>query len=173
MSHDLRTDLIQLLPRLRRFARGLAGNADQADDLLQASLEKALRNLDGFTRGTRMDAWMFRIIRNTWIDVVRARRMTLDYDTEAADTIIGSDGHTTTEAHLHLAEVRRAIATLPEDHRTVLLLVCVEGLRYREVADLLEVAQGTVMSRLSRARQVLAARLNETPAGAQQEGFSR
>lgn len=173
MSHDLRTDLIQLLPRLRRFARGLAGNADQADDLVQASLEKALRNLDGFTRGTRMDAWMFRIIRNTWIDVVRARRTTLDYDTEAAGTIIGSDGRTTTEAHLHLAEVRRAIATLPEGQRTVLLLVCVEGMRYREVAQILDIPHGTVMSRLSRARLALSARLNETPTVAQQKGYSR
>lgn len=173
MSNDPRTDLIQLLPRLRRFARGLAGTADQADDLVQASLEKALRNLDSFAHGTRMDAWMFRIIRNTWIDTVRARRATLDYDTEAADTIIGSDGRTTSEARLHLAEVRRAIASLPEDQRTVLLLVCVEGLRYREVAQMLDIPQGTVMSRLSRARLALAARLNETPPGAQQQGYSR
>lgn len=163
MTQDMRHDLIALLPRLRRFARGLAGAADQADDLVQASVEKALRNLDGFTTGTRMDAWMFRIIRNTWIDTVRARRETVDYDTEAADTIIGSDGRTTTEARLHLAEVRRAMASLPGDQRAVLMLVCVEGMRYREVAEVLEIPEGTVMSRLSRARLALAEKLKDKP----------
>ena len=163
MPHDLRHDLIALLPRLRRFARGLAGAADQADDLVQASVEKALRNLDGFTTGTRMDAWMFRIIRNTWIDTVRARRDTVDYDTEAADTVLGSDGRRTTEARLHLAEVRRAMASLPEDQRAVLMLVCVEGLRYREVAEVLDIPEGTVMSRLSRARLALADKLQDKP----------
>ncbi|MBR2655306.1 MAG: sigma-70 family RNA polymerase sigma factor [Loktanella sp.] len=163
MTQDMRHDLIALLPRLRRFARGLAGAADQADDLVQASVEKALRNLDGFTTGTRMDAWMFRIIRNTWIDTVRARRDTVDYDAEAANTIIGSDGRTTTEARLHLAEVRRAMASLPEDQRAVLMLVCVEGLRYREVAEVLDIPEGTVMSRLSRARLALAEKLKDKP----------
>ena len=163
MPHDLRHDLIALLPRLRRFARGLAGAADQADDLVQASVEKALRNLDGFTTGTRMDAWMFRIIRNTWIDTVRARRDMVDYDTEAADTVLGSDGRRTTEARLHLAEVRRAMASLPEDQRAVLMLVCVEGLRYREVAEVLDIPEGTVMSRLSRARLALADKLQDKP----------
>ncbi|MFU8823652.1 sigma-70 family RNA polymerase sigma factor [Yoonia sp.] len=163
MTQDMRHDLIALLPRLRRFARGLAGAADQADDLVQASVEKALRNLDGFTTGTRMDAWMFRIIRNTWIDTVRASRETVDYDAEAANTIIGSDGRTTTEARLHLAEVRRAMASLPEDQRAVLMLVCVEGLRYREVAEVLDIPEGTVMSRLSRARLALAEKLKDKP----------
>lgn len=160
---DPRTELIQLLPRLRRFARGLAGATDQADDLVQASVEKALRNMHGFAAGSRMDAWMFRIIRNTWIDTVRARRDTVAYDTEAADTIIGSDGRQTTEARLHLAEVRRAMAGLPDDHRDVLMLVCVEGMRYREVAEMLDIPEGTVMSRLSRARLALAEKLKDTP----------
>ncbi len=163
MTQDMRHDLIALLPRLRRFARGLAGAADQADDLVQASVEKALRNLDGFTTGTRMDAWMFRIIRNTWIDTVRASRETVDYDAEAANTIIGSDGRTTTEARLHLAEVRRAMASLPGDQRAVLMLVCVEGMRYREVAEVLDIPEGTVMSRLSRARLALAEKLKDKP----------
>ena len=163
MSPDPRTELIQILPRLRRFAQGLTGAADQADDLVQASIEKALRHLDSFTTGTRMDAWMFRIIRNTWIDTIRARRATVEFDTDAADTLIGSDGRTTTEARLHLAEVRRAMADLPEDQRVVLMLVCVEGMRYREVAEALDIPEGTVMSRLSRARLALADKLKDKP----------
>ncbi|MFN3663550.1 RNA polymerase sigma factor [Yoonia sp.] len=173
MPQDLRHDLIALLPRLCRFARGLTGAADQADDLVQASVEKALRNLDGFTRGTRMDAWMFRIIRNTWIDTIRARRDTVEFDAEAAATIIGSDGRATTEAHLHLAEVRRAMASLPEEQRAVLMLVCVEGMRYREVAEVLDIPEGTVMSRLSRARLALAEKLKDRPVGAQQQGITK
>ncbi|WP_019953372.1 RNA polymerase sigma factor [Yoonia vestfoldensis] len=163
MPSDRRNELIRLLPRLRRFACGLTGAADQADDLVQISIEKALRNLDSFAVGTRMDAWMFRIIRNTWIDMIRARRNTVAYDTEAADTIIGSDGRTTTEARLHLAEVRRAMQGLPDDQRIVLMLVCVEGMRYREVAEMLDIPEGTVMSRLSRARLALADKLKDTP----------
>lgn len=163
MSSDPRTELVQILPRLRRFARGLTGTADQTDDLVQASVEKALRNMDSFAQGTRMDAWMYRIIRNTWIDTIRARRTTVEFDTDAADTIMGSDGRTTTEASLHLAEVRRAMASLPEEQRSVLMLVCVEGLRYREVADVLDIPEGTVMSRLSRARLALADKLKDKP----------
>lgn len=173
MPQDLRRDLIVLLPRLRRFARSLTGASDQADDLVQASVEKALRNLDGFTCGTRMDAWMFRIIRNTWIDTIRARRDTVEFDAEAADTVIGSDGRATTEARLHLAEVHRAMASLPEDQRAVLMLVCVEGMRYREVAEVLNIPEGTVMSRLSRARMALAKKLKDKPLGAQQQGTSQ
>lgn len=163
MSPDPRIEMVQILPRLRRFARGLAGTSDQADDLVQASVEKALRNLDSFTSGTRMDAWMFRIIRNTWIDTIRARRVTVAFDADTADTLIGSDGRATTEASLHLTEVRRAMASLPEDQRAVLLLVCVEGLRYREVAQALDIPEGTVMSRLSRARLALADKLKDKP----------
>jgi RNA polymerase sigma-70 factor, ECF subfamily len=170
VSSDPRTELIQLLPRLRRFARSLAGAADQADDLVQASIEKALRNLDSFASGTRMDAWMFRIIRNTWIDTIRARRDTVAYDADAADLLPGEDGRTTTEARLHLAEVRRAMASLPDDQRAVLMLVCVEGLRYREVAQVLDIPDGTVMSRLSRARLALAEKLKDTHLQAQDKG---
>jgi RNA polymerase sigma-70 factor (ECF subfamily) len=160
---DPRNQLIDLLPRLRRFARGLAGAADQADDLMQASVEKALRHLDQFETGTRMDAWMFRIIRNTWIDQIRSRRVTVDIDDDASETLIGSDGRQTTEARLHLAEVHRAMARLPEEQRSVLMLVCVEGMRYREAAAVLDVPEGTVMSRLNRARLALAELLKDKP----------
>lgn len=171
MREDIRTDLIQLLPRLRNFARSLTGAADQADDLVQNGVEKALRNLDSFTPGTRLDAWMFRILRNAWIDTVRARRNTTDIDARTAETLMGEDGRKTTEDRLHLSEVRRAMAGLPEDQRTVLMLVCVEGMRYREVAEALDIAEGTVMSRLSRARLALAETLKDKPLGAQQQGI--
>lgn len=173
MSADTRQELIQLLPRLRRFARSLAGAADQADDLVQASLEKALRNLAGFTPGTRLDSWMFRIIRNTWIDTLRARRDTVNQDAKTMEAVVGEDGRTTTEARLHLAEVRRAMDDLPEEQRVVLMLVCVEGMRYREVAEALDIPDGTVMSRLSRARLALADKLQPKSQGDMEPGSQR
>nr|WP_153749097.1 RNA polymerase sigma factor [Rhodovulum strictum] len=165
--------MIRLLPRLRSFARSLTGAADQADDLVQTGIEKALRNLDSYTPGTRLDAWMFRILRNAWIDTLRARRNTAELDSEAAEALVGEDGRITAEARLHLADVRRAMAGLPEDQRSVLMLVCVEGMRYRDVAAALDIPEGTVMSRLSRARRALAESLKDRPQGANHQGIKR
>lgn len=156
--------MIQLLPRLRAFGRSLAGAPDQADDLVQQTVEKALRNIKSFAPGTRLDAWMFRIMRNTWIDSHRARRATVALeDVEPLTPLIGEDGREVTENRLYLAQVRRAMDQLPEDQRSVLMLVCVEGLRYREVAQALEIPEGTVMSRLARGRAALAEALRMTP----------
>ena len=163
MSDELKAEMIRLLPRLRAFARSLAGAADVADDLVQQTCEKALRNLAGYTPGTRMDAWLFRILRNAWIDGHRARRPTAQIEAvEAVTPLVGEDGRQVTEARLYLAQVRRAMAGLSEEHRVVLMLICVEGLRYREAALALGMPEGTVMSRLARARIALAAAL-ETP----------
>nr|WP_245243239.1 RNA polymerase sigma factor [Pararhodobacter sp. SW119] len=165
--------MIEMLPRLRAFARSLTRDQTQADDLVQVTCEKALRNLAGFTPGTRLDSWLFRILRNAWIDEVRTRvpQETIE-DSEAAGRLVSIDGPRRTEARLELAAVGRAMEALPEDQRSVLMLVCVEGLRYREAAAALGVPEGTVMSRLSRARVALAATLGMTGgvAGARKGG---
>jgi len=162
VSGDIKEQIIGLLPRLRAMALSLAGRPDQADDLVQATCEKALRNLDRFQPGTRLDSWLARIMRNTWVDWYRARREQtgLDDDDVAAQ-VMGADGRRDTEARVMLGQVGRAMAALPQDQRMVLMLVCVEGLRYREVAALLDLPEGTVMSRLSRARQALATALGQ------------
>ncbi len=162
MPDAIRAEMIRLLPRLRAFARSLATSRDQADDLVQLTCEKALRNLGGFEAGTRLDSWLFRIMRNTWIDGHRAHRPTAPIE-EVEPWLDGEDGRTVTEARLYLGSVRRAMAELSEEQRAVLLLVCVEGLRYREVAEALGIPEGTVMSRLSRARLALAKALGEAP----------
>lgn len=160
----MRTEMIQLLPRLRAFGRSLTGAQDQADDLVQQTVEKALRHSASFVPGTRLDSWMFRIMRNSWIDGHRARRPTVALeDLETTAPLTGEDGRTVTESRIYLAQVRRVMDTLPQDQRSVLMLVCVEGLSYREVAQALGIPEGTVMSRLSRGRLALAAAL-ETPA---------
>lgn len=160
-------DLVALLPRLRRFARALSGSADRADDLVQAACERALRAEARFEPGTRLDAWMFRIIRNLWIDGLRAgrqggaRSVPLEEAAEVADIPAAAKA----EAALTLAAVREAIALLPEQQREVIVLVCIEGLSYREAADVLEVPIGTVMSRLARARLALAAAVGPDAGG--------
>jgi RNA polymerase sigma-70 factor (ECF subfamily) len=163
VSEAIRNEMIQMLPRLRAFGRSLTGVQDQADDLVQQTVEKALRNIDSYQPGTRLDSWMFRIMRNTWIDGHRARRSTVTLDdVDAVQPLIGEDGRDVTENRLYLAQVRAAMDALPEDQRAVLMLVCVEGLRYREVAEALGIPEGTVMSRLSRGRIALAQALNMT-----------
>src|SRR5439155_17200260 len=120
--------LIAVLPRLRRFARGLSGAAAEADDLVQAACERALARAHQFEEGTRFDSWMFRIVQTIWIDELRAREVRKE-DGDVAEERLGSDAPVRRiEARLALAEVRQAVQLLPPDQRTVLMLVTVEGL---------------------------------------------
>lgn len=162
VTEAIRTEMIQMLPRLRAFARSLTRAQDTADDLVQVTCEKALRNLSGYVPGTRLDSWLFRIMRNAWIDQIRSRRDTTSIDAmEDGFDLPGEDGRQITENRLHLAQVRRVIDALPEEQRAVMLLICVEGMRYREAAAALDIPEGTVMSRLNRARLALAAALQD------------
>ena len=157
MSTEIRAEMIRLLPRLRGFARSLTGVADQADDLVQATCLRGLDRIGQFTVGTRLDSWLYRIMRNLWIDEFRRRRPVLSLaELPAADEIPGVDGREVTIERLTLAAVGEAVARLPEEQRSVLMLVCVEGMKYREVAEILDIPIGTVMSRLARARQAVA-----------------
>ncbi|CAI2936718.1 RNA polymerase sigma factor [Aminobacter niigataensis] len=149
--------LIAFLPNLRRFAISLCRSRDLADDLVQAACERALASQDRFEPGTRFDAWMFRILRNLWIDHVRrAKTAGPQQDIDDTPDITGSSGERDAEARLTLKSVALAIDQLPDDQREVLLLVCVEDLSYKEAAEILSIPIGTVMSRLSRARKNLA-----------------
>ncbi|MGX0879106.1 RNA polymerase sigma-70 factor (ECF subfamily) [Roseovarius sp. MBR-154] len=128
-----------------------------ADDLVQITAERAFRARHQFDPATRLEAWLFRILRNAWIDMLRRDRTrgeTVDiHDTPQADPV---DSAAQTDDRLMLQSVQAAMATLPEDQRAVLHLVCVEGLSYAETAQTLGIPHGTVMSRLSRARRALA-----------------
>ena len=154
-SAGFNDQLIAVLPRLRRFARGLAGASADADDLVQAACERALARAHQFEEGTRFDSWMFRIVQTIWIDQLRAREVRKE-DGDVAEERLGSDAAVRrVEARLALAEVRRAVQLLPPDQRTVLMLVTVEGLSYKEAAVVADVPVGTIMSRLARARTAL------------------
>lgn len=159
---DFSYSIVAILPRLRGFARALARSHDAADDLVQATCEKALRHSASWTPGTKLDAWLFRIMRNHWIDTVRRNRPEVPVDGEdMAETLPSEDGRRTAEARLMLADVRRIANALPDEQRMVLLLVCVEEMSYRETAEMLDLPIGTVMSRLSRARGAIVAALED------------
>ena len=156
-SSDPRAELISLLPRLRRFAYGLTGDGHRADDLVQAGCLKAIERWSQYQSGTSLASWMFRILQTTWLDEYRTRQrqQTESWD-EGFDELMGDDGTTLLEARSEARAVRRLVAELPEDQRAVLMLVAVEGLSYKEAAEVLELPLGTVMSRLARARARLA-----------------
>ncbi|HTC18142.1 MAG TPA: RNA polymerase sigma factor [Stellaceae bacterium] len=159
MSASFNDQLVAVLPRLRRFARGLTGSAVEADDLVQAACERALARTHQFQAGTRFDSWMFRIVQTVWIDQLRARD-TRKTESEDAALNVGSDESVRrVEARMALREVQAAVDTLPAEQRVALLLVTVEGLSYKEAADVAEVPVGTIMSRLARARLALLAKL--------------
>jgi RNA polymerase sigma-70 factor, ECF subfamily len=146
-----------LLPRLRRFALSLTGSHHSADDLVQGACERALVAADSWTPGTRLHAWMFRILRNFWIDTHRRRRTEQLVSRAVIDHgPVCTDGEREIEARLMLKRVRSAIAGLPRENRKVLIIVCIEDMSYRAVAERLGIPVGTVMSRLSRARLRLA-----------------
>lgn len=159
----LRLEIVTLLPRLRRLARILAGTPADGDDLLQSVCEKALARLHQFEPGTRLDQWMFQIMRTTHIDRLRHARRRAHADIGEVGAVIPFDAriHERTEAREDLAVVRQAVARLPEEQREVLALVVLEGLSYQAVAEAMGVPQGTVMSRLARARRKLAEALAE------------
>ena len=145
MTNDFRHNVETMIPALRRYARALARDTDIADDLVQDTLVRALRSEKLFLGGD-LRAWLYTILTN----LNRNRRRSLARQPammELHDTTADASG---TEAESR--DISRALATLAEDQRAVLLLVVLEGLSYRDVADIQGVPSGTVMSRLARAR---------------------
>jgi RNA polymerase sigma-70 factor (ECF subfamily) len=160
MPDNFDDNLIALLPNLRRFALSLCRRAELADDLVQITAERAFAARDRFDPATRLDAWLFRILRNAWIDQTRRTQTqgaTVDID-DAPDAN-PVDGTKTIEDKLMLRTVEAAMAALPADQREVMILICVEELSYKEAAAVLEIPIGTVMSRLARARLAISTKL--------------
>ncbi|HKR92309.1 RNA polymerase sigma factor [Novosphingobium sp.] len=155
-------ELTALLPRLRRFARGLTHDAADADDLCQQTVERALKARQQWQDGTRLDAWIYRIMRNQWIDEARARtRRSQTFVHEDEGLKVGVAGHQAAENLVELGNVGRALARLPEEQREAVVLVLVEGFSYKEAAEIVGVPQGTLTSRLGRGREALLKELGE------------
>lgn len=159
---ELERQLRDHWPRLRRFAYALSRSGADADDLVQEVAMRALSRCDQWAPGTRFDSWMFRIARNLWIDMVRARgrrdkRSAPIEDAEA----IGHDPRPAIEATLDLKTAMAAMQRLPDEQREVVALILIDGLGYRETGELLDLPVGTVSSRLVRGRQALMKFLGE------------
>jgi len=153
MSADLENDIAALLPRLRRFARSITFHREDADDVVQIAVERALTRAEQWQTGTRLDSWMFRIVKNAWIDEVRSRaRRDQLFAPEEEGEHVGDD---TAAAHQQRMAVEKAMSLLSEDHRMVIGLVLVDGLPYKEAAEVLDIPMGTLTSRLARAREAL------------------
>ncbi len=164
VKNDVRSSMIELLPRLRKFAFALTGSSDQADDLVQDTCERALARMDQWVPGTRLDSWMYRIAQNIWLDRGRARKVRGEVvNIEDVPNLQGVDGREITEKRLTLEAVNAGMIRLTDDQRVLIALVCVDGLSYQEAADVLELPIGTVMSRLARARKTLSAAIGEVP----------
>jgi len=152
---DRRQVIIAEIPRLRRFARALAGDSVAADDLVQDCLERALGRLHLFRDKTNIRAWLFTILRNLFLNQRRgiARRpqeVPLDENQQPSGEAVANQGQ-----GLAIRDLERALSSLPDPQREVILLIGLEGMSYKETAKILGVPVGTVMSRLSRGRETL------------------
>jgi RNA polymerase sigma-70 factor (ECF subfamily) len=153
---DIRSRIVELIPRLRRYARALTRDATAGDDLVQDCLVRAVSKSHLWQEGTDLRAWLFTILHHQYINDVRrsvreGRAVGLgDIKTEAELTRAANQ-----DKRLELRDLERALAKLPEEQRSVLLLVGMEGMQYEEAAAVLGIAVGTIRSRLSRGREVL------------------
>lgn len=144
------TQLVELLPQLRAYARVITRDPDRADDLVQQTVERALKSKDQFRDGTNLKGWLFTILRNSHIS--NMRRANLVIFTSLPDHMPGLAERPTQMGRMELRDFARAFDKLSEEHREVLILCGAEGMRYEEVAEICGCPMGTVKSRLSRAR---------------------
>ena len=149
-----RDELLAAIPNLRAFAISLCGNRDSADDLVQDTLMRAWSNMDRYTAGTNLHAWLFTILRNSFFSQHRK----IVREVEDADGFYANRLSTAPEqqAHLDLQDFQRALMKLSADQREALLLVGAEGYSYEEAARICGCAEGTIKSRVNRARNRLA-----------------
>lgn len=160
-KRELQRKLEALRPRLYRLAYSWTHSKELADDLTQETLARAWKNLNQLHDPEGFDKWCFKILINCWRNHLRSRRELADID----DYVL-QDRHTPESLHEQqriTEQVKQAIATLPQGQRQTVTLVDLEGLSYNEVAEVLEIPIGTVMSRLCRARKLLAERILERP----------
>jgi RNA polymerase sigma-70 factor (ECF subfamily) len=161
-SSSFDDQLASLLPRLRRFAHSLSRDAADADDLTQATIERALKSRDQWQPGSRLDSWAYRIMRNLWIDTARARsRKSAREAPEEEGLNVGEDPRAAMDASVDLKRVMAAMGRLSDEQREVVALILIEGFGYREAAEMLDLPIGTVSSRLVRGRTALLAMIGE------------
>lgn len=151
---DMQAQLTALVPNLRAFARSLCGAADQADDLVQETLVKAWKARASFAPDSNLKAWLFTILRNTYLSELRKRKYEVqDYDGELAQQLSVKEGQS---GHMDLLDFTKAFTLLTPEQREALILIGAEGFSYDEAALMCGCAVGTMKSRVNRARGKLA-----------------
>jgi RNA polymerase sigma-70 factor (ECF subfamily) len=155
-----RDQLLACIPRLRRYARALVGERAGADDLVQDTVERGWARLASWQGGSDMRAWLFSIMHNVHIDQVR--RPLLPTESLSEETLVPA-APGSPSAGLDLRDMETALRRLPDEQREILLLVALEEMSYDDVARTLNIPIGTVMSRLSRAREKLRANMEGQP----------
>lgn len=162
---DFGSLLPAMLPRLRAMAQRLCGDSHDAEDLVQRACLRALERTHQLQPATAPLSWMFSILHSTWLNEVRAQqvrhRSRVDWDDDLMDRVADPAAPDPPSRVLN-AQIIEALGQLPETQRLTMLLVAVEGLSYQEAAHALDVPIGTVMSRLSRARQTISAHIDST-----------
>ena len=151
--------IVELIPRLRRYARALVSDRARADDLVQDTLERARNKFHLWRPGSDLRAWLFTVMHNVHVNQVRASRDHAVLDDEGPEMAVAA----VQGASLEIRDLERALALLSPEQREVLLLIALEDMSYAEVAAMLDIPIGTVMSRLSRAREKLRALMHGTP----------
>lgn len=153
-DQEFRDQLVALIPSLRSFARGLCGWRNMADDMAQDAMMRGWAARASFTPGTNFRAWMFMILRNQFYSTLRKDRRMTSWDPEVAERVL-VEAPAQQDA-IHVADVAKALQSLPAEQREVLLLIGANGLSYEEAAEIIGCAIGTVKSRLARGRKALA-----------------
>jgi len=155
----VRTGLPACFPRLWRFCLSLTGQRDKADDLAQMTCARAIEKAHLFKPGTHLDRWLFVIARRLWLNQLRANAHHGTISLVSTGNMEIADNSAPAETNIFAREVLHEVNTLPKAQRVAALLVFVEGYKYAETAEILDIPVGTVMSRISAARATLAARL--------------
>jgi RNA polymerase sigma-70 factor (ECF subfamily) len=150
---SLAEEITVFIPRLRRYALALTGSRAQAEDLVQDTLERALSRFHLWRRGSNLRAWLFTIMHNLHANYVRGHQ--LEQKVAFEESLLELPAKAAQEERIEIRDLENALQKLPSEQREVLLLVALEEMSYREVAKVLDIPVGTVMSRLARARQRL------------------
>ena len=173
-NESVRAGLAGQLATLWRYGVVLSGSRQTAEDLVQATCLRALERSSQFTPGTRLDHWLRAILRSIWLNEIRAQRLRQGAGWVPAEEVLTFDGRGQIETNIFAGQVLKEVGRLPEAQRETLLLVYVEGLSYREAAEILGAPIGTVMSRLAAARLALGRlRGAETSGSQSDEGLNR
>jgi len=148
--------LLELIPRLKRYSRVLAITPESSNDLLQTTLERALQKQTQWQQGTHLDRWVFTIMSSIWKNEIRSRVVRQGNGVSDVDALTDTSSENERERTFLYSQVFKQVMLLPENQRAAIVLVYVEGIKYQKAADILDIPLGTLMSRLARARLVLA-----------------